>query len=373
MQASVPDFLRSAFERKTHPFLVWEGIVSIPGALAAVLEPEVQANIVRAAAALHGAKEVHLIGCGTSLFAALAGASALSAVAGVPAAAHNAFEFAAYPPAGLVNSALLAISHTGGTPVVSDAVEFAAKHGAVCVGVTDVPASPVGRQVQYVLADGSGREPSLPKTRSYVTALLRLYLLALAVAEGRGRDTAAYRQALDVAPPQAEALLASSEALVQRLVSSLKPGRPAFLIGAGPNVATVSEGALKLQETAQVPALAWELEEAMHGPWVSINPGDLVVLLALRGPSQAKALGLAAALRHIGATLWVVTDDPAASPATEFVTVLPAGLPEYFTPLYAILPLYRFAYGLALAGGRRPDAMRLTDEHYLAARLALPR
>jgi hypothetical protein len=38
-----------------------------------------------------------------------------------------------------------------------------------------------------------------------------------------------------------------------------------------------------------------------------------------------------------------------------------------------VLPLYQFAYHAALTRGVRPDAMRLDDERYLAARLALPR
>ena len=72
--------------------------------------------------------------------------------------------------------------------------------------------------------------------------------------------------------------MADSLPLVEEVVAERLPASQVFLIGNGPNVATALEGGLKLQESAQVPAHAWQLEEAMHGPWSIINPGDWVIL-----------------------------------------------------------------------------------------------
>jgi len=101
--------------------------------------------------------------------------------------------------------------------------------------------------------------------------------------------------------------------------------------------------------------------------------GALVVLPVVRGPAMAKARGLALALSEIGVRIWAITDDPDGLPGADLVTFLPAGVPECSSPLYAALPLYQLTYFTALAEGKRPDCMRLLDQRYLRARLALPR
>jgi glucosamine--fructose-6-phosphate aminotransferase (isomerizing) len=367
------DMLASALERSTHPFLMWEGVASVPATLRGTLRPERRGEVGRAAEALDGVQAVHLIGCGTSYFSAIAATYALPKIAGVPAVAHDAFEFAAYPPAGLDRAGLVAISHTGGTESVMAALSTARQRGAVTIGLTDVPWSPVAEAATCTILGEGGREPALPKTRSYVASLLKHYLLAAEMASRRERNADAYRRALDASPETARQILDESAAQTQRLGAGAREWPRVFVIGAGPNLATAHEGALKLQETAHVPAHAWELEEAMHGPWVSIDAGDLVILLALQGPAFSKATGFAAALGQIGAQVWLITDAADGFPRVAHVTRLALAVPECLTPLYAVLPLYQFAYHVALTRGVRPDAMRLDDKRYLAARVALPR
>jgi glucosamine--fructose-6-phosphate aminotransferase (isomerizing) len=367
----IPKSMQPAFERTAHPFHMWDGLLGTPDALASVLA--VQDQVTAAAHAMAHVGHVHLMGCGTSYFSAIAGTYAFHAVADLPATAHNAFEFSAYPPAGLSRSAVVAISHTGGTAVVLDCVAAAKARGAVTIGLTDIAESPLATAPDHVILGGGGREASLPKTKSYPASLLRHYLLAVTLAELQGKDVSHLRAVLSAAPEHSRSVLESAEPLARQLAVGRKPGSQVFVMGAGPHVATAFEGALKLQESAQIRAWGWELEEGMHGPWGIMEAGDLVILPAMRGPAMAKARGLAAALRAIGVTIWAVTDDPEGLPGADHVTLLPPGVPEYFSPLYAALPLYQLTYFSTLAEGKRPDCMRLLDERYLTARLALPR
>jgi glutamine---fructose-6-phosphate transaminase (isomerizing) len=363
----------SAFARAGHPFLMWDGLMYVPAALRGGLTKERRGEVARAAQALDRVEIAHVVGCGTSYYSAIAATYGLHEIAGLPAAAYNAFEFAAYPPAGLDRAALIAISHTGGTPSVLDALATARRGGAVTIGLTDVPWSPVSEATPCVILGEGGAEAALPKTRSYVASLLKHYLLAADMAARRGRDATPYLRALEAAPETAQAVLDASAAPAQRLGAAMRDRPRMFVVGGGPNLATAYEGALKLQESAQVPAHAWEIEETMHGPWVSIDPGDFVVVLAFRGPSFAKAAGFASAIAGVGAEVWLITDATDPVPRVAHRTELALAAPECLTPLYAVLPLYHFAYHVALARGVRPDAMRLTDERYLAARVALPR
>lgn len=373
MNKQVPEYVQVALERSSHPFHMWDGIVSIPDTLASVLTSEVQKTVQKAAADMSKAEFVHLLGCGSSYFSGIAGTYTLNKIAEIPAQAHSAWEFASYPPAGLNRSALIAISHTGGTPVVLDSVTLAAKSGAPTIGLTDVPGSALERAASHVLLGGGGREPALPKTRSYVASLLKHYLLAVEAGAIKGQNVSPLRDTLNAAPRVAGDVLQESEELAKQIGMNLEERSQVFMLGAGPNVATAYEGVLKLQETVQVSAHGWELEEGMHGPWVTIEPGDLVIVLAMSGPSLEKAKALISSLSSVGAKVWAITDDTTAIPGAAYETRTPNDVPEYFSPLYTILPLYQFTYYLALGRGIRPDAMRLTDEKYLNARLSLPR
>jgi len=73
-------------------------------------------------------------------------------------------------------------------------------------------------------------------------------------------------------------------------------------------------------------------------------------------------------MKTIGAKVWVLSNCPWTGVPVDAVTALPVGEPEALMPLYAILPLYQFAYFSALARRLSPDNMHLSDERFLDAR-----
>jgi glucosamine--fructose-6-phosphate aminotransferase (isomerizing) len=368
----VPDSIRTSLERMEHPFYMWDELLKTPESLKTILTPSVQTEVERAAEAIRNADVVHFVGCGTSYFSSIAGMYAFHRIAGIRAQAHNAFEFSAYPPPGLATSAVVAISHTGSTAVVLDAVKLAERSGAITVAVTEGEQSALADAASHVIGGGGGAEKPLPKTRSYISSLMKHCLLSVEVAERNGRGGSALKTFLETAPNETKRVIDENMALTEEIARSLSAQSKIYLFGGGPHVASALEGTLKLQESVQAQAFGFELEEGMHGPWVTMEPEDLVIVYAVQGPSFAKAIGLIRALQPIGARVWVLTDHDSAVPGATWQTGLPT-VPEVISPLYATIPVYEFAYKLALVRKIRPDAMRLSDERYLDARLKLPR
>jgi glucosamine--fructose-6-phosphate aminotransferase (isomerizing) len=369
----IPETMKPTFERTAHPFYMWEELVSTPDVLRTVLQSDLMEHVKKAATALKDVKSIHLHGCGTSYFSSIAATYFFNQIAGIPAQAHNSFEFSAYPPAGLSESAVIAISHTGGTGVALDAIDIAEKEGAITIGLTDVEDSALASKATYVLHGGGTREKPLPKTRSYVSSLLKVYLLAVEVANQKGRKSQTdFLHYFHESPNTVQSVLDRNLELTKEIVHSLNKQSQIFLFGAGPNLATVMEGTLKLQETAQAMAHSFELEEGMHGPWVTMNADDLVIVYVPKGPSFEKAIRFVKAIQSVGVKIWALTDHHGEIEGTDYVTVLP-DVPEVISPLYGTLPIYQFAYELSLSRGIRPDVMRLTDDRYLDARLKLPR
>lgn len=372
MTITIPASIRVAFERTDHPFYMWEELWKTPAALQSILTEPNKETIRQAANSMLATDLVHLVGCGTSYFSSIAGMYAFHQLAAMRAQAHNAFEFSAYPSVGLGGTTVIATSHTGTTSAVLDSVALAKREGAFTIAITDVDDSALAIAVGRVIEGGGGREKQLPKTRSYVSSLLKTYLLAAAVAEQQGRDVADLADRLADAPATAQTVLDENHELTRIIAEDVATTAQVYLFGGGPHVASAAEGTLKLQETVQVRAFGFELEEGMHGPWVTMQPSDLVIVFAVRGPSFEKAKRFVQAISKLGVKLWVLSDDPDGVPEATYRTRLP-NVPEVTSPLFATLPLYEFAYQIAILRGIRPDVMRLTEEAYLAARLQLPR
>ena len=144
-----------------------------------------------------------------------------------------------------------------------------------------------------------------------------------------------------------------------------------YFFGSGFNLGSVLEAALKIQETGQTISIPYELEEGMHGPWVTMNSGDLVTVLHFDGFYYDKSLELIRSLKHIGVDLLVIGNDPSFKEEVKHFFLIDEK--ELMTPFYTVLPFYQMAYFIALKKGNNPDFMRFHEEAYLNTRLTLPR
>lgn len=368
---TLPDYILKASERKAHPYHMWDGICSIERVLGSIRDIYAgnAAGLDEITAGLAAKKRIYFAGCGTSYYNGVAAQFIFNRIGGINAAAAYALEFSEFPPPDLEDCAVIGVSHTGGTASVVEALKRARAGGAYTLAVTDVEGSAISAAAHASLPGYGGREPSLPKTRSYLAALLKLCYLAAELAARRGGDSRDFVRELGETPEKAGRYLKNAEGPVKELAANLY--KAIYLFGSGINLGSVSEGALKLQETAQTISIPFELEEGMHGPWVTMNKGDLVAVLHFDGLYHNKSLELIRSLSHIGVDLLVITN--CSGFAEKVKQIIFIDEKEFMSPFYTVLPLYQLAYFTALEKGNNPDFMRLWEEPYLATRLSLPR
>ena len=201
-----------------------------------------------------------------------------------------------------------------------------------------------------------------------MATLFRLYLLAVELARLKNTLDPELITNLDHIPTLAKTIIDENIDLIREISASIPKDQRIVISSGGPNYATSIEGALKLVEAALIHAQGWEIEEAAHGTWASTNPGDWFILLAFKGPSMEKIKSIYKGLKAIEVKTWVITDSPDDFSDSDFITPIPDALPEIFSPLLAIIPLYLFTYQMAMAKGINPDIMRLDDTRYLEAR-----
>jgi glucosamine--fructose-6-phosphate aminotransferase (isomerizing) len=91
-----------------------------------------------------------------------------------------------------------------------------------------------------------------------------------------------------------------------------------------------------------------------------VESGFPVLAVIPAGPVFGSSLDLLQLLQEErGADLVVISDDQRALTLARSPIRLPQGIPEWLTPLVAIIPAQLFAYHLTLAKGYDPDRPRL--------------
>ncbi|MCC6145954.1 MAG: SIS domain-containing protein [Anaerolineaceae bacterium] len=374
MELQIPKNMQAAFERFQHPYFMYESLNSTPEGLQLVLSNESMKLIQDVAIAISKKDRVHLVGNGTSYFNAIFGGTVLNNPGGISAVSYPAFGYYSYPPCDLnADCAVIGISHSGASPATVDAVEFAKSKGALTVGISDYENSALLKIADKVICS-ENKEVNGPKTRSYVASTLRALLLAAELGEIHGNDLSELKKDLAISPEIAKKVLRDNEKSVKDFAESRigKPNGRFVFVGAGLTYPTALEAALKVVETMLLHATAWELEEAIHGNWVSQKEGELLVVFAPRGPSFEKSRILISGMKMIGVDIWVLTDHPNGIEGADYTTILPENLNELTYPVYAMLPVYQFIYFHALAqGGLHPDRGPYGDPKFMNARLQM--
>ncbi|MFL5663562.1 MAG: SIS domain-containing protein, partial [Ktedonobacteraceae bacterium] len=130
------------------------------------------------------------------------------------------------------------------------------------------------------------------------------------------------------------------------------------VIGRGYNYATSLELALKLKEQTYVMATSYYSADFRHGHSATIEPGLPVILIMPGGATFEDMLDLAGTLRQREAELLVISEVPEALAFAKTALPLDAPVPEWLSPISAILPGQLLALHLALAKGLDPDVPR---------------
>ncbi len=254
-------------------------------------------------------------------------------------------------PPRLTDALVLGISQSGQSPDIVAVVAEARRQGALTVALTNDAASPLAAAAQHVLALRAGEERSLAATKTYTAQLYLLALLSATLAEDEERLQQAGRL-----PSVAALVLAESKA--KALAERYRYMPSCVIVGRGYNYATAYELALKLKELTYVLAEPYSPADFLHGPVALVEHGFPVFAIAPSGAVVTEMLHFLEQLRAREAELVVISDHPEALAMAHTPLPLPADVPEWLSPIVAIIPGQLFALGLTLAKGYEPDHPR---------------
>lgn len=326
-----------------------------PAALRRLLEGE--AHIAAAADAVRerGSRLVRLVGHGSSDNAASYGVYAFGLLARLTAVRDSISLTVHYrTPLDMRGETAIGLSQSGRTPDVVEYLERARHNGALTIALTNDPGSDLARAGDAVVPLGAGDEQAVAATKTYLTSVAALALLAGNVAGEGARIADGVRRAADALEATLPMLEREAGALA---VPFAYTGRM-FVIGRGVEFATAREIALKLLETCYVAAEPLTSTDLAHGPIAALDPLFPVWAIASADEMLPAVQEAAERVRTMGATL--VASGTAAGDVVNAAYSLPVPqtAPPLLSPLLSVVPGQLFAWALARAKGLDPDRPR---------------
>ncbi len=332
-----------------------EEIREQPEALARTLEGALPA-VAELRRALEGRRPrlIVLAARGTSDNAALFGRYLLEITTGIPVSLAAPSVLTLYDaPLDLEGALVVGISQSGESTDTNFVVERARRRGALTVGITNSAESTLARLPDHVLLVRAGKEESVAATKTYTGQLLLLYLVAQTLGGAiRERD-------LRRVPEWAAAAL-KLEPEIRRRAERYRFIEETVVVGRALNYANAFEFALKLMETCQVVAERFSSADFLHGPIAMVGLSFPVFLFTPAGATWPSLKQILEKLHARGAETLTITDrgNPEARQLAGRAIVVPARLPELYTPVPYIIPAQLLAAILAEEKGLDPDRPR---------------
>ena len=303
-----------------------------------------------------------IIACGTSYHAGLVAQKLIEHWARIPTTVSVASEFRYDDPIITPTTLVVAVSQSGETADTLAAIRDARVKGAKVFGITNVVGSPVARESDGVIYTKANKEIAVASTKSFLGQVVSLTLLAMLLAQAKGRMRsseirALFRELAETAQ-QVEEILSDTSA-IDEAARACVDATSALFIGRGMGAATSYEGALKLKEISYLHAEAYAAGEMKHGPIALISDGFPVIAIATRGPVYDKVVSNLQEARARGAKIVVIATegDEDIKAHADYVIYIPK-VRDCFVPITASVPLQLFARSIALLRGCDVDQPR---------------
>ncbi len=235
-------------------------------------------------------------------------------------------------PPRLDGGLVIGISQSGASPDVVSVLLDARRQGRPTIAITNDPDSPLGMTAEAVLPLEAGEERAVAATKTYLNSLGAIALLFTAI----GNDDAARRE-LEQMPDALERQLALSFETAPPL-REYRNAIGATVVARGVNYGTAFEIALKIRELSGLLVEAYSPADLMHGPIAAIQPRWPAIVVAPSGPAQPSVEEILPPLLERGARVIGVSDSESVLADAHTRLPLVPDVPEWLSPLTAVIP-----------------------------------
>ena len=304
-------------------------------------------DIEKAVDYIKNAKNVYITGSGTSYNSALIAKQILSKYVKIKSEPIISSELQFSPEIIERDSVLIAISQSGESADVLEAVRIAKKLNCKIISIVNLLTSSLVRKSDITLGMNCGPEIGVAATKSFTAQLTILYKIVQKLSNNITIDFEKFAESI--------LKIIENPVKIQKIAKELKNVSDIYILGRGINYPIAIESALKLKELTYIHAEGIPGGELKHGPLALMDSNVFVIIINPNDSTYADTLTSAREIKARGAKIIGISDIE--SDLYDYWIEIPK-IKEILYPISEIIPIQLLSYYSALEKDTDPDYPR---------------
>jgi len=304
-------------------------------------------DIEKAVDYIKNAKNIYITGSGTSYNSALIAKQILSKYVKIKSEPIISSELQFSPEIIERDSVLIAISQSGESADVLEAVRIAKKLNCKIISIVNLLTSSLVRKSDITLGMNCGPEIGVAATKSFTAQLTILYKIVQKLSNNITIDFEKFAESI--------LKIIENPVKIQKIAKELKNVSDIYILGRGINYPIAIESALKLKELTYIHAEGIPGGELKHGPLALMDSDVFVIIINPNDSTYADTLTSAREIKARGAKIIGVSDIE--SDLYDYWIEIPK-IKEILYPISEIIPIQLLSYYSALEKDTDPDYPR---------------
>ncbi|MEN7982404.1 MAG: glutamine--fructose-6-phosphate transaminase (isomerizing) [Nanoarchaeota archaeon] len=308
-------------------------------------------EIMHVAKEINEARGIFFIGCGTAARVCHFAEYVFSHVANKHVNFIPASEFENYKHFLLPETLVIAISQSGETADVLDALKIAKQKGSKIISVINVANSSIAKISDYSFLINAGPEKAVASTKATTSQMAITTLLAYACA---GRLREGDRVLVDLAGKVTDMLNPRYSEHIKKLAQLIHKKENILIIGRGLNYPVAFESAIKIMEVSYIHAQGFAGGELKHGP-IALVEEETPVIALVGNENKEEIISNAVEVKSRGAYVIGIASEN--NEAFDYWIKTP-NTDEVTTPIANLIPIQLLSYYLGIFRGHNVDYPR---------------
>ena len=296
---------------------------------------------------LKHSRNVYLTGSGTSYNASLVAKYLLSKYAKIKSESIISSELQFSPDSLEPNSIVIAISQSGESADVLEAVNIAKKNNCKIISIINSMTSTLSRESDIVIGMNCGPEIGVAATKSFTSQLIILYKI---IQELNGE----VEINLDEISSSISKILEEHNN-IKKIANEIKEISDIYVLGRGIHYPIAIESALKIKELTYIHAEGIAGGELKHGPLALMDTNVFVIIINPEDSTYQDTLTSAREIKARGAKIIGISDKE--SDTYDYLIKIPK-TNELTYPISETIPIQLLSYYCALEKNTDPDYPR---------------
>ncbi|MGQ0605705.1 MAG: glutamine--fructose-6-phosphate transaminase (isomerizing) [Candidatus Nitrosotenuis sp.] len=294
------------------------------------------------------ARSIYVTGSGTSYNAALVAKYLWQKHAKIKVEPIISSELSFTPETIDPNSILIAISQSGESADVLEAVKIAKKANAKILSIVNILTSSLAQESAVVIGMGCGPEIGVAATKSFTAQLSIIYKITRKLCDGCiNVDYTKISESV--------AKVLANHTKIKEIAKELKEVQDIYILGRAVHYPIALESALKLKELSYIHAEGIPGGELKHGPLALMDSSVYVIIINPNDFTYNDTLTSAREIKARGAKIIGISDKP--SDVYDHWIEIPT-IDDALYPLIEIIPIQLLSYYSAIEKNTDPDYPR---------------